>query len=206
MSTRLTRENYNLLHPLAYKIALGLSNGTLALPIELSFPTPQQAQHNRCRIYDFRRLLRSAVAASTKSGNAQDMSIYDPLLSALESLESPRIDYNPAGKSQPTKLILRSRGTSPSELSALDQLAALSTVVDKESEASLQSPADLTSLFEVTPEFDEIERIIGSVGYRFRVPHGDNSSDKMLLMKAKLPNSGIIILDNWLTGQDEPDY
>lgn len=192
MSTRLTRENHNLLHPLAYKIAQGLSQGTLALPIELTFPTPQQAQHNRCRIYDFRRLLRSACASASKSGNAQDMALYDPLLSALESLESPRIDYKASG---PTKLILRSRGTSPSELSALDQLAALSTVVDKESEAAISSPADLTSLFEPEPEFDDIQRTIDGKLYTFRVPYGDNSSDKMLLMKSKLPNSGIIILD-----------
>lgn len=193
-SQRLTRENYNLLHPLAYQIALGLSNGTLALPIELSFPTPQQAQHNRCRIYDFRRLLRSACASATKSGNAQDMSIYDPLLSALEGLESPRIDYGAKG---PTTLLLRARGTSPSDSDALAQLAALSTVVDKESEAALQSPADLTSLFEPTPEFDDITRTIEGQVYTFRVPYGDNSSDKMLLMKAKLPNSGIRILDSY---------
>lgn len=189
---RLTRENYNLLHPLAYKIAQGLSQGTLALPIELKFDTPQQAQHNRCRIYDFRRLLRTACAAATKSGNAQDMSLFDPLLSALESLESPRIDYNAKG---PTTLKLRSRGTSPSELSALDQLAAMSTVVEPAAEAALQSPADLANLFEPEPEFDDIQRTIDGKLYTFRVPYGDNSSDKMLLMKSKLPNSGIIILD-----------
>lgn len=191
---RLTRETLSLIHPIAYQIALGLSNGTLALPIELKFPTPQQAQHNRCRIYDFRRLLRSAVATSTKSGNAQDMALYDPLLSALEGLESPRIDYKAVG---PTKLVLRSRGTSPSELSVLDQLSAMSTVVDKKSEDALQSPADLTSLFEPTPEFDDITRTIDGQVYTFRVPYGDNSSDKMLLMKAKLPNSGIRILDSY---------
>ena len=191
---RLTRETLSLIHPIAYQIALGLSNGTLALPLELRFPTPQQAQHNRCRIYDFRRLLRSAVAASTKSGNAQDMSIYDPLLSALEGLESPRIDYAAQG---PTVLLLRARGTSPSDSDAMAQLASMSTVVDKASEASLQSPADLTSLFEVTPEFDDITRTIEGTLYTFRVPYGDNSSDKMLLMKAKLPNSGIRILDSY---------
>lgn len=203
MSTRLTPETLTTLHPLAYKLALGLFNGTLALPIELKFPTPQQAQHNRCRIYDFRRHLRIAVDKADKSHNAPNMALFEPLLRVLECVESPRIDYTSTG---PTTLILRARGTSAADFDAMAQLAALSTVVDKESEAALQSPADLTSLFEPEPEFDEIERIIGSVGYRFRVPHGDNSSDKMLLMKAKLPNSGIIILDDWLTGQDEPDY
>lgn len=193
MTLRLTPETVATLHPLAYKIAEGLSRGTLALPIELRFASPKEAQHNRCRIYDFRRHLRLAVDKATKHSNAQDMALFEPLLRALESLESPRIDYASTG---PTPLILRSRGTSPSETDALAQLAAMSTIVDKESEDALQSPADLANLFEPEPEFDDIVRVIDGTKYTFRVPYGDNSSDKMLLMKSKLPNSGIIILDS----------
>lgn len=192
MSLRLTPETLTTLHPLAYKIALGLSQQTLALPIELTFPTPQQAQHNRCRLYDFRRHLRLAVDKATSSHNASNMALFEPLLRALESVESPRIDYSSVG---PTTLTIRFRGTSKSEFDALAQLEALSTVVDKKTEAAIQQPADLDSLFAPTPEFDDIQRTIDNKLYTFRVPYGDNSSDKMLLMKAKLPNSGIMILD-----------
>jgi len=194
-ANRLTRENISLLHPIAYQIALGLSNGTLALPIELTFPTPQQAQHNRCRIYDFRRQLRIAVDKATKAPNAQDMALFEPFLRVLESIESPRIDYKAKG---PTKLILRARGTSPAENDALAQLAALSTVVDKKSEDTLHSPSDLSALYSPDPEFRTITRIIdgpdGLKAYTFQVPFDDNSSDKMLLLKAALPSSGITLL------------
>lgn len=188
----LTPETTPIAHPLAYRLASGLANKTLVLPITLTFKTAQEAQHHRCRIYAFRRLVRQALDKAQRSGNASAVAFFDPLASALESLESPRIDY---GSKEP-RLVLRSKASNPSIQDALSQLNSMSTIIEPEAEASLSSPADLANLFEPEPEFDDIVRVIDGTQYTFRVPYGDNSSDKMLLMKSKLPNSGIVILDS----------
>lgn len=189
---KLTTKNLASLHPLAYNVALGLSQGTLALPLTFQCRSPQEAQHQRCRLYDFRRLLRIATAYAEDQKQGYDLDTFAPLLDALERVESPRIDYNSTGT---TDFSIRASGSAPKDQDFMSQLLAQT----KPAPTTSHSGTTIQDIVEddLTIEPSATRTAIhhdDSFEYIFEVPSDDNSSLKMLLMRAKLPNSEIRLI------------